>query len=304
MSVYKKHDYSSLRDSRTTPRQPVRSVFEKLLASVNRVCHACFVLSYTLLAGLFALALPSMAQVRTALDRVEIGFDTDQVTEKSEVVRDKQILWRAYPSSSAVLDLGLPERSEVNALGKIGDSTIWVPDTTIKVAGLVISPRDVAQTADGTTSIYASGAQLGIPEGVKIDAVEVSEGALYLSFDTTVQLGAETVKPSDIVRAQESQLSIHIRGSDLGIPQSANLNALGYIDEMGLLFSLDTSVNVSGLTFQSGDIIEVNLSSGSWSLNLSRSELGVIEYSPRITALSIILDRDVLYRGRFENGEL
>jgi hypothetical protein len=104
--------------------------------------------------------------------------------------------------------------------------------------------------AGGQLSLFFDGSEYGVKSSANLDAAAISStglsGSVYLSFDITVTLPTVgVVADEDIVVFENGQITGVINGSDLGIPEAADIDAL-YLSGNTLYFSLDITADIDG----------------------------------------------------------
>lgn len=142
-------------------------------------------------------------------------------------------------------------------------------DITIELPGPVIArPSDVVRrTPGGDYSFAFDGSVEGVPDGARVDAVSVDGNDLLLSFDTTVALGGITAADEDVVTFDGASFTLHFDGSAAGIPQSADLDALHFATDTGLMYvSFDIGGTVGGVSFSDEDLLTFDPGAASWAL--------------------------------------
>jgi hypothetical protein len=243
------------------------------------------------------------AHASSWIERLDVSFDTTQDSVAGPV-RDHESLTRVWRQPPAVRTFGLPENAELSALAIAGSSFYWVPDITVSVASLAIRPRDVAVTVGGNTTIFVSGATLGLPESAKVDAVAFLGSELYFSLDTSATVGALQVTRNDILKWNGATVSIHQSGASLGIPPSTNLVALDLLSPAALLATFSSGFDIASLTVSASDIVQINIGTNiTWSVTRAGDRLGTPCAPCRINSISAsgVLDR--IYPSGFESNE-
>lgn len=157
-------------------------------------------------------------------------------------------------------DLGpIPSSSEVIALevDTNGDRLLAFETTTVLTGGVVARPGDIVRyDGGGVYSIEFDASAAGLPSTVAIDALSINRNQLYLSFDTTVDLGnGLVVADEDIVSWNGSQFRMILDGSSVGIDSALDIDAIQYLDVTRFLISFDTSGQVGGVVFDDEDVL-------------------------------------------------
>ncbi|MBW1855251.1 MAG: thrombospondin type 3 repeat-containing protein [Deltaproteobacteria bacterium] len=83
----------------------------------------------------------------------------------------------------------------------------------------------------------------------------LDDGSIIFSLDIPVSIGGVSFKPNDLILYDGSLLSLYFSGSDNGISDGVNIDAV-YVDPTGdVLFSLDIPTELDGLEITNKDII-------------------------------------------------
>jgi hypothetical protein len=188
-----------------------------------------------------------------------------------ETVNDEEAAADDLAGAITLIDIGtIPAATDINAYHLLanGDQLISF-DTTINLpGGLTAEPGDVVRYDDSTYNLEFDASANGIPSGVVTDAISVdTNGDLLLSFDTTVALpGNLTVGDEDLVAFDGTAFSLFFDGSGAGIAPSLDLDGAHYLGDDKLLLSLDGSGTVDSVSFDDEDVLEYNLTGGTWEL--------------------------------------
>ena len=166
--------------------------------------------------GAFLLISPSTALSQTTLESIEFSPDT-AVEIDGIVIRQRDVLFASVLGGNGfdalVGLLNLPSGASVVGYHRMPDDDRLIAfDTTVVLpaaAGdVTLEPQDVARCRfEGIVPVcvnWQRGVDLGVPHGIKIDALSYSGQTLYLSFDSTTTLNyapfaAETVDDEDVV---------------------------------------------------------------------------------------------------------
>ncbi len=133
--------------------------------------------------------------------------------------------------------------------------SLWfVPDITLKLNGVTVSPHEAAvdDLMGNLTRV-----QLGeIPEGTRITAfVNIGDGDDLLTFDTTVDFGDFTARAGDVVRLSGSTYHPFLDAAAAGIPDGVLVDALSFAQGESLVMSFDVTVKLGDLTVAPGDLV-------------------------------------------------
>lgn len=151
----------------------------------------------------------------------------------------------------------LPERVHLAAVHLTPDGLwLFAPAHPVNINGTHYDPRDVVSYDGVGYTSYLDGSALGIPDGVRIDALFAdSSGSPVLSFDIPVDLGSGLYGQSDLVRYNDS-FSLYWDGSGSGVPAYANL--VGAATDSGgmLILTFDVPVSLGGSDHAPGSLVE------------------------------------------------
>jgi hypothetical protein len=189
-----------------------------------------------------------------------------------ETVNDEEAAADDLAGAITLIDIGtIPAATDVNAYHLLpnGDQLISF-DTTINLppGGLTAEPGDVVRYDGSNYSLEFDASVNGVPSGVVTDSISVdTNGDLLLSFDTTVPFPDNlTVDDEDLVGFDGMDFSLFFDGSGAGIAPSLDLDGAHYLGNDKLLLSLDGSGTVDGVSFDDEDVLELNLTGGTWEL--------------------------------------
>ena len=129
------------------------------------------------------------------------------------------------------------------------------PDITVNFAGEVVNDEDVAiDDQAGGVILPGSGA---LPAGADLTAYHaLPNGDLLMAFDITLTLGSETIHTGDVVRFDGNDYTLEFEASAQGGPAGAKIDALAS-NGSDLLLSFDTTVSLSGETFDDADLVQI-----------------------------------------------
>lgn len=130
----------------------------------------------------------------------------------------------------------------------------YASDITVRLDGITLTPADLGEDDLAGTVLLVS--LPGLPPDAHVDAYALlGDGDQLLSFDTTVTLpGGVTAGPADVVRFSGATYEILFDAAAAGVPDGANVDAIA-TDAGDLLLSFDTSVRLSGTTFEDEDLV-------------------------------------------------
>ncbi|MBW2497383.1 MAG: hypothetical protein JRF61_08945 [Deltaproteobacteria bacterium] len=139
-------------------------------------------------------------------------------------------------------------------------------DETVVLPDVVAEPEDVVSHDGASYSVVFDGSVQGVPGGVGVDAVSIIESDLLLSFDSAVTIGSETAREEDLVRFDGSGFTLVFDGSAAGVPEGLNLDAAHYLDGGRIALSFDGAGSLPGVVFADEDVLEYDLSRGTWEI--------------------------------------
>lgn len=177
-------------------------------------------------------------------------------------------------------------------------------DISIELPDAVIArPSDVIRrTPGGDYSIAFDGSVEGVPDGARVDAVRVDGNDLLLSFDTTVALGGITAADEDVVTFDGANFTLRFDGSAAGVPQSADLDALHFATDSGLMYvSFDIGGTVDALDFSDEDLLRFDPGAGSWALAYDGSAEHLAWTAGDLDAAWVMFLAGFLFKDGFED---
>lgn len=104
-------------------------------------------------------------------------------------------------------------------------------------------------------SLHLSGSDLGIPDGVNIDAFGFFEGDILFSVDIPISLNEVTYTERDVILYDGTNFSKLLDGPAIGIPEGARIDATTVLSDGTLILSLDIPVSLGGIDFKANDLI-------------------------------------------------
>jgi hypothetical protein len=168
----------------------------------------------------------------------------------------------------------LPEAADIVGYHRFagGDQLFSLQTRADLGAGVVAQPGDVVRYDGSTYSLEFDASAQGVPAGVGVDALSMVGGDLVLSFDVTLDLGGTIVEDEDLVRFDGFSFSLYFDGSAAGVEAGLDLDAVHLLGKARLLLSFDTTGSISGIDFDDEDLLEHNLSAGTWELSYDGSK--------------------------------
>ncbi|MEM6254971.1 MAG: Ig-like domain-containing protein, partial [Cyanobacteria bacterium P01_D01_bin.156] len=177
--------------------------------------------------------------------------------------------------------------------------------------GTVLRSTRTAQTYTGnfpnSSFIVNNGLSLAVSESasstsIDDDAVSVSNATdFYFSLESTANLNGITFRDEDIIKfdSESQSFNLYFDGSDVGL-NSSEIDGFDIISDTEILFSFNTSATIEGIVVDDSDIVLFTASelgdntSGSWSLYLDGSDVGLGNNSEDIDGLQLLKDGSLL----------
>jgi len=213
------------------------------------------------------MAIPSPpASAQTPLAGLYLSPDIT-TTLHGSTVADEDVVHDDLAGDATPALTGLPPAADLASYHREEGAELLVFDTTVALpGGLTATPHDVVRWDGSHYSLLLDGAAAGIPRGAAIDVVTRSGGDLVLSLDVDATLGSETYADEDLVRFDGSLFTGFFDGSATGLDPALDLDAADLLPSGRLLLSLDGSGNVSGLSFDDEDVLEVGVDGARWQM--------------------------------------
>ncbi|MCC6622107.1 MAG: S8 family serine peptidase [Deltaproteobacteria bacterium] len=186
----------------------------------------------------------------------------------------------------------------------VSSSSVTLP------GGLVVNDEDLVRydLEAGTYHLYFDGSDVGVTTGINNLAFDAS-GDLVLSFRSSLSLGGTTIDTRDLVRFTPTSLgattagsfAMYFDGSDVGLTQSGEvLDAVVILADGSLLVSTTGGVSAGGVSGAAQDLLRFvpttlgASTSGTWSMYLDGSDVGLSQSSENIDAVSVLADGSLL----------
>jgi hypothetical protein len=224
-----------------------------------------------------------------------------------QVTSDENAALDDLSGSVTLQNIGvIPPNADLSAYHRFdnGDQLLSF-DITITLPGPVIArPGDVVRrAANGSFSIEFNGAAEGVPAGARIDAVSVEgNGDLLLSFDTTVGLPSLVAADEDVVGFDGSDFSLVFDGSAAGLTPGADLDALHYASDSGLIYaSFDIGGTVGGINFSDEDLLRYDPGTTSWTLAYDGSAEHLAWNAGDLDAVFVTFLPEIFFKDGFES---
>ena len=148
-------------------------------------------------------------------------------------------------------------------------------DVPVTVAGTSYAETDILQYNAAGFAPFLSGASLGIPAGVNLDAVGFYGTGVLFAVDVPATLGGIDFSERDLILYNGSSYSKFLDGTAAGLPAGARINAATVEAGGNLIFALDVPATLDGTSFSSNDLIAYD--GTSFSLYFKGSDHGIPE---------------------------
>lgn len=211
------------------------------------------------------------------------------------------LVQKAYGMPALPLDLGVATGVPISALSIDGADVYFATKVSWRMDDALVTPRDVVKIASGGgATIFLRGSDMGLPPSVRMASLSVRGSEVLFSIDVHAQLGALSVRPSDVLSWNGATLELSYGANDVGIPDTTKLVGIERTGGGGLLMAFDSAATINGVALSPGDLIEYLPSAGAWGRARSRSNLG-LECSPcDLTAIAADTDSETVFRNGLE----
>ncbi len=148
---------------------------------------------------------------------------------------------------------------------------LYATATTLDVAGVTVTPRDVVTDLSGAISTAPI---LGLPATTGLTALHDDGGTILFATRSAVLLpGSIFLERRDVGSASGGSFGVALDGSAAGLPASAGVDGVSRDVGGDLLLSLDTFVSVGGVAARNADVLRWD--GASFSLYFDASSEGV-----------------------------
>jgi hypothetical protein len=204
------------------------------------------------------LLTSSVANALTPVTSVDASPDIT-VNLSGATYDDKAVAIDDYLTTTSASLGSLPHASDLDGYHLLGNGDQLLSfDVTVDLpGGVTADPEDVVLYDGGSYSVFFDGSLAGVPSGADVDSITSEIPDLVISFDTTVELGANIYDDEDLVRYTGGVFSLLFDGSAHGLAPSVDLDGAHVLPTNGhLVLSFDTSGTVGGLNFDDEDALE------------------------------------------------
>ncbi len=133
------------------------------------------------------------------------------------------------------------------------------PDEPTDLSGLTFLASQTVLDLNGVHTLRFDGPAAGLPDSASITGIALLEdGAFLFSVDTPFEAGGTTYLPRDVIRRSGSAYSLELDGAPLGVPLSAQIDAVARLADGRLALSFDVPETVGAVTFLPADIAVVD----------------------------------------------
>ena len=146
-------------------------------------------------------------------------------------------------------------------------------DIPVTIGADSFEERDIIYYEPSSFSPYLSGSDLGLADGVNIDAFGFSGSDILFSVDIPTSLDGVTYTERDLIFYDGTNFSKLLDGSAIGIPEGARINAATVLSDGSIVFSSDIPVSLGGIAFKAHDLMLYNGSSFSFYFSGSENDI-------------------------------
>jgi hypothetical protein len=134
-------------------------------------------------------------------------------------------------------------------------------DIPVDIGGSSYDERDIISFKNSAFSLYRSGSTyLGVSAGVNIVAFGLSGGDILFSVDVPTDLGGNSYTERDLISYNGSTYAKLLDGVAAGIPEGARIDAATVLGDGSIVFSLDVTAELEGITYDYRDLIRYSAS--------------------------------------------
>lgn len=223
-----------------------------------------------------ASAVIAVDAPRAATTLLEVEVSPQVTVDVSGVViaDHEAMAIAAGPVVTLVAPGPLPVGVDVDALHRVDATTMLVSlDITSVLGADTVDDADVVSYDGIAWSVVFDASAAGLPIAVDVDAVSVApDGALLLSFDTSVEVDGVVFADEDVARYAGGVFTMQFDGSAAGIASELDLGALHALPDGTLLFAFDAASAVAGVNFSAAGVLVHSPAAGTWELAFSAAD--------------------------------
>jgi hypothetical protein len=261
-----------------------------------RTTGAILICSVLLAAGVCPCAALTTNSIRLGIDvGAQVGgvdfIDDDAIS--MGVTKPDEFFEFDFPGS---------ERVGIDALAVYSNLVIFSTDIDIEIDGILYADEDLVAYNPNLTSydMCFDGSAAGLEQRANIDALALVDGTNTFIFSvdaSTTMTNGTLVYDEDFLFKDGGALGLDTRGSAIGIPARADIDAL-YYDGSNLFYSLDVTVQRGDLVVRDDEV---------WILEFPAATTGVvanidIEARADLVALDSPIDSDGDWLTDFEEA--
>lgn len=241
----------------------------------------------------------------SALERFDlllVSIDRTVLTPIGALSR-QNVLEQTPEGPSRIKSVPLPANARIAGLDQIADTLFFVPDIAVNIAGITITPRDIARvTPTGNLSKEISASDLSLEPPAKISAITQHQDGFLFSLDITSELNGLNATPQDVLYYNGQSVSLHVAGEPLGIAKTSAISGLGTSHQGNIIFST-TSASADGVASQQRGALYLFTESSNSIERVAdyRETLGSC-LSCEISAVTGQLNEDVIFRSSFNSN--
>jgi len=132
---------------------------------------------------------------------------------------------------------------------------LFSTDIPVTIGTDSFEENDIIYYEPSGVSLHLSGSDLGIPDGVNIDAFGFSGSNIFFSVDIPTTLNGVAYTERDLILYDGSNFSKLLDGPASGIPSGARIDAATLLPDGMIVFSLDIPVSLRGIFFRVHDLV-------------------------------------------------
>jgi hypothetical protein len=130
------------------------------------------------------------------------------------------------------------------------------PDIPVSVGTDFFLEQDILHYDTGDFSLYLSGPNVGIPDGVNIDAIGVLKAGVLFSVDIPTTIAGLVCTEKDIILYNKTGFNKFFDGQAAGMPDGASIDAATLLSDGSMLFSTDIPVILDSKVYKENDLIQ------------------------------------------------
>jgi len=128
-------------------------------------------------------------------------------------------------------------------------------DIPVAVGGGAFEEEDIVYYEFPDFASFLTGADLGIPKGVNVDAFAYSGDTILFSVDVPVSIDEEDYTERDLILYDGDSFTKLLDGDAAGIPRGATIDAANVLTDGSVVISLDVLVYLGGSDIMAHDLV-------------------------------------------------